>query len=385
MSVTEITGTKNAPNKQERTRTLDASYYTKDDVLEREKSELFFKSWQFVCHESILSNAGQFATFSLFGQDFFLIKSTDESLKAYFNVCPHRGHQLLKGQGKKSRISCPYHAWTFTLDGKLMGARGVKENPLIEKSDICLFEIKVDTLLGFVFVNFDLDAEPLNTFYPGLAEQVLAVCPDIHKMVLMGDSEDFGHTYKCKSNWKVMLDNYLECYHCQMAHPEFNDMMDITESSFSIHPNFTHQIAPTAMKAETKAFPLNLEHDVLVGNFWYMFPNTTLGQFPGARGFYISRFDPITPHETVRTSLVLEPREPTDPDAPRRDKLRSKWTNEVVAREDQELCESVQRGMQLKAFKSGWYITDPSNHGISEHAMRYFHDLYLDHMRQLER
>ena len=93
-------------------------------------------------------------------------------------------------------------------------------------------------------------------------------------------------------------------------------------------------LAPTAMKAQNQAFPLNLEHDVTVGHFWYLFPNTVFGQFPGVPGFYISRFDPLFPDRTSRVTTSLIPQEMPDPDA----------------------------------------------HNISEHAMRYFHDLHLDAM-----
>jgi phenylpropionate dioxygenase-like ring-hydroxylating dioxygenase large terminal subunit len=190
------------------------------------------------------------------------------------------------------------------------------------------------------------------------------------------DGAELGHSYQCRSNWKVMIDNYLECYHCQMAHPDFDEMMEISDSRFSLFPSFTYQHAPTKKKADNRAFPLDLEHDVLEGEFWWLFPNITLGRFPGVQNFYISRFDPLEPGLTSRYTVSLQPRTPTDKHAAERDRLRSHWSKTVVSQEDRKLCENVQRGLAQRGFEHGWYVTDLEDHGVSEHAMRHFHDLY---------
>ncbi|WP_371229015.1 aromatic ring-hydroxylating oxygenase subunit alpha [Roseovarius sp. 2305UL8-3] len=354
--------------------TLAAIYYSDQKVMEAELRDLLYNNWQFVCHVSDVAEPGDFYAFSLQGQEYFLVRTAEGELKGYHNVCPHRGHRLVDGSGNSSRITCPYHAWTFGLNGNLRGARGVNRKSDSEKYK--LLPIRVDNLLGFIFVCPNPDVVPLAEFAPGLAAQMLRACPDLPNYVVNRAGAEFGHSYVCNSNWKVMLDNYLECYHCQMAHPEFNDMMCIGDSRFSLFPNYTYQNAPTKMRAENKAFPLDLEHDVLVGEFWWMFPNITFGQFPGTQNFYVSRFDPIEPGVTSRYTVTLQPKEPTDPGAEERDRLRSIWTSTVVTNEDKELCESVQRGMNQRAFKNGWYVNDPEDHGVSEHAMRHFHDLY---------
>ncbi|WP_350334264.1 aromatic ring-hydroxylating oxygenase subunit alpha [Coralliovum pocilloporae] len=354
--------------------TLAAYYYTDQKVMEAEVNDLLYNSWQFVCHVSDIAEPKDFYAFSLQGQEYFLTRTTDGDLKGYHNVCPHRGHRLVNGSGRKSVITCPYHAWTFGLDGNLRGARGVDRKASPERHQ--LIPIRVDVLLGLVFVSANPDIQPLADYAPGMAAQMLRACPDLADYVVNRDGAEFGHTYLCDANWKIMLDNYLECYHCQMAHPEFNEMMDIGSSTFSMFPNYTYQNAPTRMKADNAAFPLDLDHDVLVGEFWWMFPNIVFGQFPGTRNFYVSRFDPLEPGRTSRYTLSLKPKEPTDPGAAERERLRSIWTTTVVSVEDKELCENVQRGMNQRGFKNGWYVNDPGDHGISEHAMRHFHDLY---------
>ncbi|WP_370232046.1 aromatic ring-hydroxylating dioxygenase subunit alpha [Cognatishimia sp.] len=365
-----------APEADGRQDTLAARYYVEQNVMDAEVRDLLYTSWQFVCHESELANPGDYYAFTLHGQDFFLVRTPDGDLRGFHNVCPHRGHRLVEGQGNKSRVTCPYHAWTFTLEGKLRGARGVDRTSGTNQGRKNLLPVRVDQIVGFVFINADLDGESLADFAPGLEQQMLTACPDLADYVVSANSDGFGHTYVCNANWKVMLDNFLECYHCQMAHPEFNDMMAISDSKFTLFRNFTYQNAPTKMNAENRAFPLDLEHDVLVGEFWWMFPNITFGRFPGVQNFYISRFDPLEPGKTSRYTVTLAPREPTDAGAAERDRLRADWTNNVVAVEDKDLCEGVQKGMSQRAFRHGWYVTDPQDHGVSEHAMRHFHALY---------
>lgn len=358
-------------------KTLSAKFYTEPEAMAAEIRDLFYTTWQFVCHVSDLPESGDFYAFSLHGQDYFLVRTMEGDIRGYSNVCPHRGHRLVEGTGNKSRITCPYHAWTFGLDGQLRGARGVSRG-VAQSQGRTLLPIAVDQILGLVFVNQSKTAVPLAEFAPGLEGQILRACPDIASYVVVRGGAELGHTYQCRSNWKVMIDNYLECYHCQMAHPDFNEMMEIPDSRFSMFPNFTYQHAPTKMKAENRAFPLDLEHDVLVGEFWWLFPNITLGRFPGVQNFYISRFDPLEPGLTSRHTLSLEPAEPTDKGAAERGRLRSEWSTNVVSQEDRALCENVQRGMAQRGFEHGWYVTDLDNHGISEHAMRHFHDLYRD-------
>ena len=356
-------------------RTLPARYYIDDDVLARER-QMLRDHWQLVGHEAQLPARGDYITARLFDSDYFVIRGDDNGLRAFANVCPHRGHVLLEGCGHKGRITCPYHAWTFDRSGRLVGARRTETTELPTRGEIRLFEVALDQLAGFIFLNVSGKALPLNEFAPGLDAQIARHCPELGSYVVE-DGPALGHTYECAANWKVLIDNYLECHHCSVAHSSFDDMMDISNSRFELFPNYTFQTAPTALKSENKAFPLNLDHDVTVGHFWWLFPNMVFGQFPGVPGFYASRFDAVGAHQTHRQTWSLTVAEPTDSDMKRRAGLRSAWSVHVVSREDRALCENVQRGMRHDAFERGWYVNDPAAHGISEHAMRHFHHIYV--------
>ena len=99
-------------------------------------------------------------------------------MRGFFNVCQHRGHRLVEGSGKKSRITCPYHAWTYDLDGKLVAAPNSQAVPGFDKSKICVPRVRVEEFLGFVFVNLDDGCDDMDNSYPGVRDAVLTLCPD---------------------------------------------------------------------------------------------------------------------------------------------------------------------------------------------------------------
>ncbi|MEM8861370.1 MAG: aromatic ring-hydroxylating dioxygenase subunit alpha [Chloroflexota bacterium] len=367
----------------DRIRTLDARYYISEEALAQEKYNIFFKSWQFACHTSDLPKPGSYQTISIFNQNIILTRTLEGEIKAFFNVCPHRGHQLIEGCGERRAFTCGYHAWTFGLDGALLGARGMKSAENVRKSDIGLFPVRVDLLLDLVFINLDPEAIPLNEYYLGLAEQMMAAAPEVRDYIQYSiDGERKIFRTEWNANWKVLIDNFLECYHCESAHPTFSNMLCIPDSVRNVHHHFTHEVTPLGKDPDKWPHPVNLEHDILESHFWYLFPNTAIGRAAGVPNFYISRFEPDGPNQAIRSTIALRPPEWPDEDAPRRARLRSEWSAATVGPEDRALCESVQKGMHQIGFQQGWYITVPDEHNVSEHAIRYFHDLYLDMMER---
>ena len=355
-------------------RTLPSFCYTDECVLDLERRELFHKSWIYVCHESQLAHAGQFVTTDIYGQDVFVVRGPDGELRAFYNVCPHRGHRLVEGTGKRRIIVCPYHAWSYSLDGALVRSPG-SENSDVGNADICLSAVRVETILSFVFINLDKDAPPLAEHAAGLADHIRSVRPELGDYRLRSNIDYFGGAYAC--NWKIVLDNFLECYHCGIAHRSFGDMMDVSGNRFSLHGNYSYQFLPTAGKAKNLAYPLDLEEDDLDGHFWFLFPNTIFSIFPGTKNFSVSRADPVSVEQTTRFFQTLTPEDINT----EREAARSKWGLEVVNEEDKALCENVQRGMRQNGFDRGYYLIDPEQGGVTEEAVKFFHDLYRSRMQ----
>ena len=356
------------------TRTLPASYYTDPAIWELEKTEIFFRTWQYACHASQLDAPGRFVTMAIFDQEVFLICDGDGEVRAFFNVCLHRGHPLVEGNGRKSRLVCPYHAWTYDLEGRLVGARGAERSGTVPKSEICLSPVRVERLLDFYFINLDPHAASLMDHAGELADSIAETVPDLDDYRLEPALEYVNAPFAC--NWKVLIDNQLECYHCENAHPGFSEVMDIGQTRNFIGSNLVRQHIPTVSDLDAPPFPYERSSDVHDGNFWTLFPNTILARLPGSPSLSISRLEPQAPDRTTRVIQVL-----SRPDADRNgDEERLQWLRDGVIAEDRALCEAVQRGMKQIGFSQGYYAVDADNNARCEEPVRFFHQRYLEAM-----
>lgn len=149
--------------------TLPANFYTQAAVFEHEKEAIFAKSWICVGHRSEVAEKNAYITRQVIGESIIVVRGRDDVLRAFYNVCPHRGHQLLEGSGKaKNVITCPYHAWTFKLDGELAHARNCENVVNFDKENSTLVQLRVEEYAGFIFINMDMEA--------GSVEDQLPVC-----------------------------------------------------------------------------------------------------------------------------------------------------------------------------------------------------------------
>ncbi len=363
----------------DRLRALAARYYVDHAVLDREKEQLFFRTWQYACHVDELGAPGAYVTTEVLGQNVFVVRSEGGEIRAFYNVCPHRGHKLVDGKGSKSTIVCPYHQWSFALDGSVRGTRTTPTSHAPERALIHLSAVRVDRLLDFVFVNLDPQAEPIADFWPGLEEHILATCPDVASFAL-SDSVSALHPVDLQANWKVHVDNFLECYHCRIGHRSFSDMLDVTGQKQVLFRNHSYVFIPSSGKAENSAYPLDPEHDAMDLHFWHLFPNMGLARFAGPGNLSLSQWFPLGPNRAWRKIVQLDVAEPTDPDMLARQEKRTVWARDVLQPEDIAFIESVHEGMSQRCFTHGWYMIDPENEEVSEVMVRHFHDTYLAHM-----
>ena len=364
---------------EENLRAIHAEYYTSEEIFQEEKEKLFFKSWQYVCHVSELAEPGSFVATSILGQNVFVVRDHDDEIRGYYNVCPHRGHKLVEGSGRKSVIVCPYHHWSFSLDGDLRSMRTMKTSAAPERKAVCLNAVRVDRLLDFIFVNLDSDAQPIAEFWPGVEAHIRDTCPEVDSYVL-GKNATAIHPVDVAANWKIQIDNYLECQHCRHGHVTFSDILDINNQYYDLTRNVAYNFIPGSGKAENLAYPLDLDHDKKDLHFWFLFPNVGISQFAGPGNLSLFQWNPVHPGRAHRLSINLEPAEATDPGMHERQEKRMIWGRDVLQPEDISFLLSVQEGMTQKCFDQGWYIVDWENVEFSEAMMRHFHDTYLTHM-----
>jgi choline monooxygenase len=353
-----------------RSHSLHTDCYRGPDFLDLERQQIFHKSWQFLCHEEKLVQPGSYVAAEVQGQSIFACRDKTGELRAFYNVCKHRGHQLLQGSGQTKVITCPYHAWVYGLDGRLSRAR---RSELIENFDtekICLDAVRIEIFCHLVFVNLDPQAPALAEQSESLSEEIMSYAPDLANLT-------YAHTltYRIKANWKAVVDNFLECYHCPVAHRDFCTLVEMDTYKVKTHGIYSSHMAK-AGRTGNKAYGVE-SANVTDHAVWYLWPNTTLMRYPGRGNFMVWRFYPDGPEQTYEVfDFFLET------DTPNESEIEAiRFIDEVLQPEDIGLVESVQRGMQTPAFNQGRYLIDPEGSGLSEHAVHHFHGLVLDAYR----
>ena len=349
---------------------LHADAYVDPVWFDHEMRTIFARTWQWVCHREKVREAGQYTTAVIAGMPIMVVRTHDDELKAFYNVCKHRAHELLQDEGTTRSIVCPYHAWTYDLDGGLIAARHTSHLPDFELGEICLDEVQVEEFGGFVYVNLDVTAPSLAEQAGDLGREIAHWAPDIDQLT-------FAHrlSYTIESNWKNVIDNFLECYHCHVAHKDFVSLVDMDTYEVTTHGIYSSHMAD-AGKGDNTAYDVSAA-TVTTHAVWWLWPNTCLMRYPGRGNFIVLNVIPDGAGRTLETyDFFLETKAPNEAE------LESiAYLDEVLQVEDINLVESVQRGMSTPAFTQGRIVTDPTGSGLSEHGLHHFHGLVLEAYR----
>ena len=350
---------------------LHADAYTRPEWFQADQRHIIGRTWQWLCHGEKLRAAGSYVTDTIAGMPIVAVRDNEGSLRAFYNVCQHRAHHLLAGEGTTRTIVCPYHAWSYDLTGQLKAARHTEHLVDFEVGDICLDQIQIAEFGGFVFVNLDSTAAALADQAGELGAEIARWAPDVGDLT-------FAHRlrYEIRSNWKNVVDNFLECYHCHVAHKDFVSLVDMDTYEVTTHGIYSSHMAE-AGKTDNSAYDVS-EATVTDHAVWWLWPNTCMMRYPGRGNFIVLKIIPVGPDLTYETyDFFLETPHPNEAE------LESiRYLDEVLQVEDINLCESVQRGMQTPAFTQGRIVNDPSGSGLSEHALHHFHGLVIDAYRE---
>ena len=191
-----------------RSTTLPGRLYVDPDTLARERTAIFLRTWNYAGASSELAQPGDYVTARLLDQNVIVMRGRDGELRGFHNVCQHRAHELLEGRGNARTIVCPYHAWSYTDDGKLLSARGLEKQPDFEAARFCLKRVAVEVLAdAFVFFNLDPLSKPLSVLAGDLDADLRAMLPALPGY----RARPFGEPKRIAANWKVVVDNFLEC------------------------------------------------------------------------------------------------------------------------------------------------------------------------------
>ena len=354
-----------------RSMSLRADAYVESRWHEIEQREVFASTWQWVCHVETLREPGSYVALEVAQMPVAIVRGHDGGLRAFYNVCQHRAHELLSGSGRADSIVCGYHGWTYELTGRLSRARRTADVAGFDPSSICLSEVRAEEFGGFVYVNLDPTAAPLAEQSGGLGAEIARWAPDVAELT---------HVRRCRydiaANWKNVVDNFLECYHCHVAHPDFVTLVEMDTYRVTTYGIYSSHMARAGYSANSAYDTAgSAVKDLAV---WWLWPNTCLMRYPGRGNFSVMQMVPAGPERTLETiDFYLDSDELTEADE---ESIR--YIDEILQPEDIGIVESVQRGMRTPAFTQGRIVCDPDGSGLSEHGVHHFHGLVLDAYRR---
>ena len=275
----------NAARPFERARAMPPSVYTSESFLQNELEHVFRKEWFCVGRADALSKSGDYVTCDLAGQPIAVVCGENGELRAFSNVCLHRMSTILHGRGNRRSIVCPYHAWTYNLDGTLRGAPAMEQNKEFCKGSYKLPAVRCEVWLGWVFVTLDPEAEPV-------AQRLAQVEEMVSGYDMSNYSESFYEEHCWDTNWKVLAENFMESYHLPVCHAgtigglsKLNEMICPPGlPAFNYHTILKDESLQIAMAHETNkrlkgeerrtTFLLALYPSLLItltpGYFWYL-------------------------------------------------------------------------------------------------------------------
>lgn len=355
--------------------TLPAYTYFERDWFELEKRHIFRQNWRCVGHVSSLVRGGDYLTDTIVDQPIFVLRCRDGSIKAFHNACRHRAHLLLteaRGSLRSKLITCPYHAWAYDTNGQLQAAPHCESIRGFDKSEIHLEALKVEIILGFIFVNPDAQAaDLLPQIAPGI-ERLARLLPDL-------ESYQLAETvvFDIAGNWKNVGDNLLECYHCQPAHKAFVDLVDMESYSVEVTGLWSWQGGICRTRSSAYNLPEGLSADEREFATFYIWPDVAFVLFPGSRAIASFVFGATAPEATHQVFSVYSP--DGDLDEVGRDIFR--YFSDVLGPEDVDLVENVQKGLHSMSYQRGRFFVDPARSYFSEHAVHHLHALVYRHLR----
>jgi Rieske 2Fe-2S family protein len=348
-------------------KSLPSSWYHSAAIFQIEKERLFCREWFCVAREAELPLPGDHRVLDLFGESVLLVRNRTGDLRAFYNVCRHRGARLCRAEGDRDvwgvalaggvgggrLIVCPYHRWSYDLEGALVSAPHLAVGPEFAKADFHLYPVGVACWGGFVFVHLTpAAAAPLATQLGGIPERV-------QRYPLAQLRIGATRRYEVAANWKILCENYNECYHCGAVHPELCALVPSFRegggSSLDWARGVPHRDGAytftTSGTTPRRAFP-GLDADERVRHKGELaYPNLFLSLACDHAAVFL-----LKPLAADRTEVVCHFLfEPFELDRPGFDAADAVEFWDLVNRQDWSICEAVQRGLGARVHECGWY------------------------------
>jgi phenylpropionate dioxygenase-like ring-hydroxylating dioxygenase large terminal subunit len=344
-------------------KTLPQRYFISPEVFAEEQNRIFSKQWVLVGHESQLAEAGDYFMTEVAGESLIIVRDKGGEVHGFYNVCRHRGTRLREDRnGHLSAIQCPYHAWTYGLDGRLIGAPHMDQVPGFDKADYSLHAVNLALWEGFIFVNLT-DASTQRGGYISLEEWFAPLNGKFShwNMPILRSAKRIE--YDVKANWKLMFENYSECYHCPGVHPMLSKVSpydsaenDLTEGPFLGGFMKINRGSGLTMSGKACASPVGKIENLQEVFYYSIFPNMLLSLHPE----YVMVHQ-LWPQSPERTLIVCDWF--FHPDAFNRSDFKPEDAIEfwdMTNKQDWHVCELSQQGIASRAYEPGPYSSRES-------------------------
>jgi Rieske 2Fe-2S family protein len=336
--------------------TLPARAHLDPAVLAYELAAWYGRAWLMVGREANLPERGSFLRADVAGEDVVVVRGNDGQLRAFYNVCRHRGATLISEErGRLARVQCPYHAWVYDLEGRLRPPRHTEQLVDFDCAANSLRPVQLAMLAGFVFLNLDPEAAPFETFVgelPGLLERF-----HLDEMCRVDRKR-----YDVAANWKVIAENALECYHCPGVHPLLNKLTPPgTGGSIAGSADWSLSWMDLGSGYETMSLSGRLSGRPVIPHlsgadlrrvyYVWCWPNLHFANNPD--NMRVLQFWPVDAgHSRIVYDVCFHAAALTQPDFDPSDVIAFA---ELLVREDLSVCELQQRGMRSRGYTPGRY------------------------------
>ena len=337
-------------------RTLPRAYYTSAEILAAEKDAIFGRLWSCVGRSSRLAQAGDYIVCAVADESIIVVRGRDGIVRAFFNVCRHRGTRLCTTETGRFAdvIQCPYHAWTYAIEGDLIGAPHMHGVDGFNRNDYPLHTAAVAESNGFVFVNVATPTTPFATWIAPLATRLdrfnLETLRIVHHV-----------TYDVRANWKLVFQNYSECLHCPVIHPELADRIPYQSSANDLADGpflggymelaADHESVTASGRRCAPPIASTMKDDQRRAYYYSAMPNLLLSIHPDYMTYY--RLTPLGVDRTRVDSEWLFNFDPANPGTARPDEAVSFW--DLVNRQDWHIVEQGQQGIASRRYEPGPY------------------------------
>lgn len=348
----------------ERAETIPSRWYTNPEVLRAEKSAIFRRTWQPVGYAETVAHRGGYFACDVLGEPLAIVRGNDGILRAFSNVCRHRASTILEGQGCAKSLRCPYHGWTYALDGKLIVAPEFEGVQNWKLSDVCLPGVQVDTWGPYIFVKLDAEGPDLSEVMGEIPREVEALGCPIERLHFA-----YRREYMIRCNWKVYVDNYLEGYHLPAAHPSLFRELDYAQYRVDTFRYYSSQYAPIrpprSGRDEVRRYSAADANQRAL--YFWIFPNFMLNVYPDNLSSNI-----ILPVGHDQTLTIFEWFTYPQNGKPTELSPETVAFSDEIQQEDIKICENVQKGLQSQTYDRGRYSVKREN------GVHHFHCLLAE-------